>query len=136
MRLDERAPSRYHSPMSDEVVISDYSSILVLFVAAATVAGLLFALTTWLGPRAPNPIKAEPFECGNIPSRFEQRVSVKFYIVALLFILFDMETVFLFPWAVVFRDLAWAGFASMISFVAILGLGLVYIWKKGALDWD
>ncbi len=66
----------------------------------------------------------------------KQRVSVKFYIVALLFILFDMETVFLFPWAVVYRDLGWVGFWSMISFVSILLMGLVYVWKKGALDWE
>jgi NADH-quinone oxidoreductase subunit A len=61
---------------------------------------------------------------------------VKFYIVALLFVLFDMETVFLFPWAVIFRELGWAGFWAMVSFVFVLALGLVYVWKKGALDWE
>jgi NADH-quinone oxidoreductase subunit A len=116
-----------------------YGGILVLFVIAATVGGILHFLASWVGPRAPNPIKSQPFECGNIPQAMtpaKQRISVKFYIVALLFILFDMETVFLFPWAVIFRELGWAGFWSMISFASILALGLVYVWKKGALDWD
>ena len=116
--------------------MGDYGTILLLFVVAGGVAGVLFGLTSWLGPRAPNPVKAEPFECGNIPGRFEQRVSVRFYIVALLFILFDMETVFLFPWAVIYRELGWTGFISMMTFVLILALGLIYVWKKGALDWD
>ncbi len=117
--------------------MSGYGTILVLFVVAGGIAGLLFGLTSWLGPRAYNPVKAEPFECGHIPKTpTVRRVSVKFYIVALLFILFDMETVFLFPWAVVFRELGWVGFWSMISFVSVLILGLVYVWKKGALDWE
>ena len=77
------------------------------------------------------------FECGNIArTQFKQRVSVKFYIVALLFIIFDMETVFLFPWAVIFRELGWVGFWSMVTFVSILSVGLLYVWKKGALDWE
>lgn len=117
-----------------------YGSILILFVIAGGIAAVLHALASWVGPRAPNPIKAQPFECGNLPagpaSPTRQRLSVKFYIVALLFILFDMETVFLFPWAVTFRELGWIGFWSMISFVSILTLGLVYVWKKGALDWE
>lgn len=117
-----------------------YGSILILFVIAASIAGVLHALATWIGPRAMNPVKAQPFECGNLPQASQtpvkHRLSVKFYIVALLFILFDMETVFLFPWAVSFRELGWAGFWTMVSFAAILALGLVYVWKKGALDWE
>jgi NADH-quinone oxidoreductase subunit A len=120
--------------------VGGYGTILVLFVIAAAIGGILHGLATWIGPRAPNPIKAQPFECGNIPagpqSPVKHRLSVKFYIVALLFILFDMEAVFLFPWAVVFRELGWAGFYSMITFAAVLALGLVYVWKKGALDWE
>lgn len=113
--------------------------ILILFVIAATIGGILHFLASVIGPRAPNALKAQPFECGNIvpalqPTR--QRLSVKFYIVALLFILFDMEAVYLFPWAVVFRELGWPGFVSMVSFTSILALGLVYVWKRGALDWD
>lgn len=116
-----------------------YGTILILFVISAVIGLVLHSLASWVGPRAPNPVKAQPFECGNLthadaPSR--HRISVKFYIVALLFILFDMETVFLFPWAVVYRDLGWLGFWSMLSFVSLLSLGLVYVWKKGALDWE
>lgn len=116
--------------------MAGYGTILVLFVISGAIAGTMHFLTSALGPRAHNPVKAEPFECGNIPKNLTKRVSVKFYIVALLFILFDMETVFLFPWAVIFRDLGWLGFWSMLTFVAILTLGLVYVWKKGALDWE
>jgi NADH-quinone oxidoreductase subunit A len=116
--------------------VADYRTILILFVLAGTLIAVLYALATYLGPRAMNPRKAEPFECGNPPSPSYHRVSVKFYVVALLFIAFDLETVFLYPWAVRARELGWPGFFVMASFVAVLALGLVYVWKKGALDWD
>jgi NADH-quinone oxidoreductase subunit A len=119
--------------------VGGYGGILVLFVLAGAIAATLHILASKIGPRAPNPIKAQPFECGNLPlagSPSRHRISVKFYIVALLFILFDMEAVFLFPWAVIFRELGWPGFFSMISFASVLTLGLVYVWKKGALDWE
>jgi NADH-quinone oxidoreductase subunit A len=119
--------------------VGGYGTILILFVIAATIGGILHFLATVIGPKAPNPIKSQPFECGNLPPAAlpsKQRISVKFYIVALLFILFDMETVFLVPWAVIFRDLGWPGFWSVCSFVFMLGLGLVYVWKRGALDWE
>ncbi len=117
--------------------MSGYWTILVVMMAAFAVAGTMFLLTSVLGPRSRNWRKDEPFECGNIAAKpFKQRVSVRFYMVALLFILFDMETVFLFPWAVSFRELGLTGFLSMVTFVSILALGLVYVWKKGALDWD
>lgn len=114
-----------------------YGSLLILFVVAAAIAGALHALTSTLGPRARNPIKDQPFECGNIAHHpFSQRVAIKFYVVALLFVVFDMEAVFLFPWAVVFRELGWTGFVSMLTFVLVLTVGLVYVWKRGALDWE
>jgi NADH-quinone oxidoreductase subunit A len=117
--------------------VGSYGSILLLFVIAGGIAAVLHFLASTLGPRNLNPVKAEPFECGNlVEARVKPRVSVKFYIVALLFILFDMEVVFLFPWAVVFRELGWTGFWSMVTFVGVLVVGLVYVWKKGALDWD
>lgn len=117
--------------------MGSYGTILLLFLIASGIAGAFHFLASTLGPRAQNPVKAEPFECGNIiEAKVKPRVSVKFYIVALLFILFDMETVFLFPWAVVFKDLGWVGFFSMLTFVAVLVLGLVYVWRKGALDWE
>jgi NADH-quinone oxidoreductase subunit A len=114
-----------------------YWTILVLLAAATGIAGTFFVLTSTLGPRARNWRKDEPYECGNIPTRpFQQRVSVRFYIVALLFILFDMEAVFLFPWAVSYQELGPLGFWSMFTFVVVLTLGLVYVWKKGALEWE
>jgi NADH-quinone oxidoreductase subunit A len=115
-----------------------YGAILILFIIAGAIGATLHFLASVLGPRAPNPIKAQPFECGNVPTNYpqSQRISVKFYVVALLFVLFDMEAVFLFPWAVIFKDAGWTGFFSIVSFVAVLTLGLVYVWKKGALDWD
>lgn len=117
-------------------IVGGYGTILLLFILAAGIAGLLFTLTSVLGPKSRNPIKDLPFECGNLPPKFDQRVSVKFYVVALLFIIFDMETVYLYPWAVIYRDLGWVGFWSMLSFVSVLLVGLVYVWKKGALDWE
>lgn len=81
--------------------------------------------------------KLEPFECGVEPiGTAHQRFSVKFYLVALIFIVFDIEAVFLYPWAVNFRALGLFGFAEMVVFIAILGAGLAYVWKKGALEWE
>ena len=86
--------------------MGSYGAILILFFIAATIATLLWTLATVIGPRAMNPRKAMPFECGNPPlGETPRRVSVKFYVVALLFIVFDMEAVFLYPWAVNFREL-------------------------------
>lgn len=113
-----------------------YGTLLVLLVIAMVITVAMVVITSLLGPKARNAYKDEPFECGNIPQPFEQRISVKFYVVALLFILFDLETVFLFPWATVFKDVGWIAFWSMISFVSILVLGLVYVWKRGALEWE
>jgi NADH-quinone oxidoreductase subunit A len=117
--------------------VEHYGTILVLFLIAGTLAAVLFGLATLIGPKSMNPHKAEPFECGNPPlGPPVHRVSVKFYVVALLFIAFDLETVFLYPWAVNARELGWGGFWAMVTFVAVLALGLVYVWKKGALDWE
>ena len=118
-------------------LVVNYAPILALFLAAAGIAALLLTLATVLGPRSPNTRKAQPFECGNKPlGPTIRRISVKFYVVALLFIAFDLETVFLYPWAVVFQELGTRGFVLMLSFVFVLTLGLVYVWRKGALDWD
>jgi len=108
-----------------------------MFIGTGLVVGLLLILSGWLGPKKTNPVKAETFECGNIPiSAVTDRYSVKFYTVAILFVLFDIEIVFLFPWAVVFRDLGVTGLVSMALFIAVLVLGLAYAWKRGALEWD
>ncbi|MBI2374484.1 MAG: NADH-quinone oxidoreductase subunit A [Deltaproteobacteria bacterium] len=114
----------------------NYTLIAVLFVIAAVIGGALFTLATVIGPKAKNARKAEPFACGNALGTFNPRMSVKFYVVALLFIAFDIEAVFLYPWAVTFHEYGWTAFWSMFTFVAILAIGLAYVWKGGALDWD
>ena len=90
-----------------------------------------------LGMRKPTPEKQQPYECGMQPvGTARERFSVKFYLVAMLFLLFDIEAVFLFPWAVVYRDLKLFGFFEMLLFIAVVLAGYVYVWKKGALEWE
>lgn len=90
-----------------------------------------------LGVKNPNPRKLAPYECGMQPTgTARERFSVKFYLVAMLFLLFDIEAVFLFPWAVVYRDLRLVGFFEMVLFIAAILAGYVYVWKKGALEWE
>lgn len=117
--------------------MSEYAG-LSLFIALGTGLVLLFVvLTTVLGPRLRFAEKQEPFECGERPMVSPyQRFSVKFYMVAVSFIIFDVEMVFLYPWAVVFTDLGWFGFVSMMIFLTALAIGLAYEWLKGGLDWN
>jgi NADH-quinone oxidoreductase subunit A len=117
--------------------MSEYLGLgLFALLGSAVVVAMLVA-TTVLGPKLRFSEKVEPFECGErqLVSPY-QRFSVKFYLVAVLFILFDIEVVFLYPWAVVFGDLAWFGFIEMGLFILVLAAGLVYAWMKGALDWS
>ena len=115
----------------------EYVAVLASLVVAAIVP-IVFLLVQWaLGPRRPSEIKNEAFECGNAPSGSAWgRFSVKFYLTAILFIVFDVEVVFLYPWAIEFRQLGVVGFVEMLLFVAILSLGLLYVWRKGALEWE
>jgi len=114
-----------------------YLPLLITFCLAGVVVGAFVGLGALLGPRRPNRVKSEAFECGNPPSGSAwRRFPVKFYMTAILFIVFDVEVVFLYPWAVLFRRLGWFGFAEMMVFVAVLGLALLYVWRKGALEWD
>lgn len=113
-----------------------FSVLLLLIIAVGMSVGFVF-LSQALGPRKYERIKYSVYECGVDPfTSASVRVSVKFYLVALLFLLFDLETAFLYPWAVLFRDLGLFGFIEMTIFVGILLVGLVYAWKKGALDWQ
>ena len=119
--------------------------LLVVFILAILMGALLLVLSNALGPRRLTAIKAEPFECGNEPSGPAlDRFNVKFYLVAILFLVFDIEAVFIYPWAVVFRD-ATRGVGplqpllvvlEMVTFVAIILVGLTYAWRKGALEWN
>ena len=111
--------------------------LVVMALLAGGIAGLFVVLSALLGPKKNSPVKDSPFECG-IPSEgvTHRPVPVRFYMMALLFILFDVELAFLFPWAVVFRDLGVFGFVEMLVFFVAVGAGFIYAWKIGALDWD
>ena len=111
--------------------------LLVMMALAGVVVGAMVNLNRILGPKRPNPIKAEAFECGNPPSGGAWgRFSVRFYLTAILFLVFDVEIIFLYPWAVELRRLGVFGLVEVLFFVAILGVGLIYAWERGALDWD
>jgi len=114
-----------------------YFPVLVQVAIAVVVAGALVALSFLLGKRVRNRMKDSPYESGIAPTgSARERFSVKFYLVAIVFILFDIEAVFLYPWAVVYRELKLFGFFEMLVFVVLILSGFFYIWKKGALDWS
>ena len=116
---------------------ASYVPVMLLFILAALVAGGMFTATTYLGPKNPNPTKEYPFECGHLgEGSGDVRPSVKFYMTALLFVVFDIEAVMIYPWAVEFRSLGWSGFATMGSFILVVFVLLAYVWKKGALEWE
>jgi NADH-quinone oxidoreductase subunit A len=113
-----------------------YLPLLIHFLFAGALAGVIVLLSWFVGYRRPTRAKLSPYECGMIPvGDARERFSVKFYLVAMLFILFDIEAVFLYPWAVILRDLKIFGFLEMMVYIGIVLVGLFYIWKKGALDW-
>lgn len=115
----------------------DYVPILIHLAVVAAIAGAILGLSAWIGVKRPSREKLSPYECGIPPvGDARERFSVSFYLVGMLFILFDVEAVFLYPWAVVYRGLQWFGFLEMFLYIAILLAGYVYIWKKGALDWS
>jgi len=115
----------------------NYFSLLLMFLMTAIIVWAMILLSTILGPKKPNKVKDVPFECGEQPFQLPtDRFHVRFYLIAMLFVLFDIEIIFLFPWAVVFRTLQLSGFVSMLIFVLILGAGYVYAWKKGAFEWE
>src|ERR1700721_1124493 len=114
-----------------------YFPVLVQVVIAVVVAAALVAISFLLGKRVRNRVKDSPYESGIAPTgSARERFSVKFYLVAIVFILFDIEAVFLYPWAVVYRELKLFGFFEMLIFVVLILSGFFYIWKKGALDWS
>ncbi len=116
--------------------MNEYLGIVVIFVLAGGVATAMVVLASTLGKKNPTPEKLAPFECGKDPFSLPAgRLVVKFYMTAILFILFDVELVFLYPWAVVFSRLGMLGLVEMGVFLAILMAGFVYAWDNGALDW-
>jgi NADH-quinone oxidoreductase subunit A len=111
-------------------------SILVMLALGAGFALVSTALSHLFGPRKPTPEKAAPYECG-MPAVGDarERQSVRFYLVAMIFLLFDIEIAFLYPWALALRDLGWPGFVQVALFMFLLLFGYVYVWRKGVLDW-
>jgi NADH-quinone oxidoreductase subunit A len=110
--------------------------IVIMVVLGVGFAGVMIGLSILLGPKNPTPEKLAPYECG-MPAVGDarERQSVKFYLVAMIFLLFDIEVAFLYPWAVALRDLGWAGLIQIVTFFLILLVGFVYVWRKGVLDW-
>ena len=114
-----------------------YFPVLLQAVIAMALAAGLLSVSYILGKKVRNRVKDTPYESGMTPiGDARHRFSVKFYLVAMLFILFDIEAIFLFPWVVVYRDLKMFGFIEMLVFVVLILSGFFYIWKKGALDWS
>ena len=118
-------------------VASDYLPILFMIILGFILASAFSLIGLFLGPKLRGEAKETPFESGFLKSGMEgHRYDVKFYMTALVFLIFDVEVVFLYPWAVQIRELGWFGFIASTIFLAILVLGLVYDWKKGALEWE
>jgi NADH-quinone oxidoreductase subunit A len=118
-------------------MLDEYIPIAILFVISVALAVVLIILGTIFGPRRKNLRKAQPYESGLVPfGEAQRRFPVQFYLIAVLFILFDVEIIFFYPWAVMFRALGLFGFIEMIIFIGILLVGYIYIWKKGALEWE
>ena len=117
--------------------LQTYFPLAVALVLAGVLAVALVGLAALLGPRHPSRVKLSPFECGSEPvGNARQRFGVKFYMIALLFIVFDVEAVFVYPWAVLLKDLGWPGYIEMALFAFTLVVGLAYVWKKGALEME
>jgi NADH-quinone oxidoreductase subunit A len=118
-------------------MIENWLLILLLVVMAVGFGGVSVLLGKLLGPRNPSPEKSAPYECG-MPAVGDarERQSIRFYLIAMIFLLFDIEVAFLYPWALALRALGWAGYLQVVLFTLVLVAGYVYVWKKGALDWS
>lgn len=117
--------------------LNPYAPLLVHILVAMALSGALILASTFVGWRRPGRVKMQAYECGITPEGDARApISVKFYLVAMVFILFDVEAIFLYPWALVFRDLRMFGFVEMLLFIGIVLVGYIYLWKKGALDWN
>lgn len=118
-------------------MLANYFPILVFIILSLGIGLILFGLGALLSRRKPDPAKDSPYECG-FPEFESSRIpfDVRFYLVAILFILFDLETAFFFPWALMLRKIGWFGFFSMMIFLSILVIGFLFEWKRGALEWE
>jgi NADH-quinone oxidoreductase subunit A len=118
-------------------MIANWLLILLLMVMAVGFGAVSVLLGRLLGPRNPTPEKMAPYECG-MPAvgNARERQSIRFYLIAMIFLLFDIEVAFLYPWALALRSLGWAGYVQVVLFTLVLVAGYVFVWKKGALDWS
>jgi NADH-quinone oxidoreductase subunit A len=117
--------------------VREYAPLLLMIGFIVANAAIMLGASYVLSPKQPTPVKAAPYESGMPPiGTTHERFSVRFYLVAMLFIVFDLETVFMIPWAVAFRQLGLFGLIEMLVFIAILLVGYIYAWKRGALEWD
>jgi len=117
-------------------MLAEYSGVLITLVVALIIAGALLTIHVFVGPKRSFQEKLEPFECGErqiVSPR--QRFAVKFYLVAILFVVFDVEALFFYPWGALFGELGWHGYWAMVVFTIPLVVGLLYEWMKGALEW-
>ncbi|MFK0375373.1 MULTISPECIES: NADH-quinone oxidoreductase subunit A [Pandoraea] len=117
--------------------LGTYYPVLLFILVGGGLGAVLIGVGKFLGPNNPDSEKLSPYECGF--EAFEDarmKFDVRYYLVAILFILFDLETAFLFPWGVALRDIGWVGFISMMGFLLELLVGFVFLWKRGALDWE
>ena len=115
----------------------EYVSLLMVFAVAAGVAGALMGIPLLIAPKRISPAKQAPFECGKDPVAVaEGRFAIKFSTIAIFFIIFDIELLFVWPWATIYRTLGWFGFVEMMVFLGVLMLGFFYIWKKRGLEWE
>ena len=118
-------------------MLENYLPVLLFIIVGLAVGGVMIAMGFMLAPHNPDPEKLSPYECGF--EAFEDsrmKFDVRYYLVAILFILFDLEIAFLFPWAVVLKEIGWFGYIAMSVFLGILVIGFIYEWKKGALEWE
>jgi len=116
--------------------MQSWLSIVIMIALGAGFALISVVLSSLLGPRKPSPEKSAPYECG-MPAIGDsrERQSIKFYLVAMIFLLFDIEVAFLYPWAMALRQLGWNGYVQVVLFMLLMLAGYVYVWRKGALDW-
>jgi NADH-quinone oxidoreductase subunit A len=136
--FDRLLSARYYSSATkmNSNYLDDYGPLLLMFILSCGLAGVLVLASAIIGKHKRSREKDQPYECGMRPTGdARQPISVQFYMVGLLFILFDIEAIFLYPWALIYGDLKVFGFVEMLLYIIILLSGYVFLWKKGALDW-